>query len=170
MGSIHFQIHAWLENEQNITMTVVKACNCFYKSLHLFLHDNQKGRAIFRYLSLLGEEPEKENYLQQCILVSNDLLCPLSLVPWQTVPKLVSAMKGSRAQQGTLPKMNLCVKWSPDVYDPPPTSESHTVLGHRHRPKSTKKDYYKHKHTKGKSSRGSGGNRKHAYKRSAIKT
>ncbi|KAG1365562.1 hypothetical protein COCNU_12G005620 [Cocos nucifera] len=84
-----------------------------------------------------------------------------------TVPKLVSAMKGSRAQQGMLPKMKLCVKWSPDVYDPPPTSDSHTIKDHRHRRKSTKKDYYKHKHSKGKSSRGSGGDRKHAYKRSA---
>ncbi|XP_038988275.1 uncharacterized protein LOC103719741 isoform X2 [Phoenix dactylifera] len=83
------------------------------------------------------------------------------------VSKLVSAMKGSRSHEGMLPKMKLRVKWSPDVYDPPPTSESHTVKGHRYRPKATKKDYYKHKHAKGKSSRGSGGDRKHAYKRNA---
>lgn len=83
-----------------------------------------------------------------------------------TTPKLVSAMKGSM-QSGLLPKTKLSVKWAPDVYDPPPRSESHTVKGYRHHSKSIKRDYYKHKHTKSKSSRRSGGDSKHAYRKSA---
>ncbi|XP_010922908.1 uncharacterized protein [Elaeis guineensis] len=84
-----------------------------------------------------------------------------------TTAKLVSSMKGSREEQGLLPKMKLSVKWAPDVYDPPPTSESHTVKGHRHHSRSIRRDYHKHKHIKSKSSRGSDGDRKHAYRRSA---
>ncbi|XP_017698809.2 uncharacterized protein LOC103709078 [Phoenix dactylifera] len=84
-----------------------------------------------------------------------------------TTAKLVSAMKGSRKQEGLLPKIKLSLKWAPDVYDPPSTSESHTVKGHRHHSESIKRDYYKHKHTRSKSSRGSGGDLKHAYRRSA---
>ncbi|KAG1338241.1 hypothetical protein COCNU_04G005470 [Cocos nucifera] len=75
-------------------------------------------------------------------------------------------MKGSRKQQGLLPKMKLSVKWAPDVYDPPPTSESHTVKGRHHHSRFIKRDYYKHKHIKSKTSRGrgSGSDRKHAYR------
>lgn len=45
---------------------------------------------------------------------------------------LKSAMKGSRAQQaGASPRCtDLHVKWAPDVYDPPVTSQSHTVQSH----------------------------------------
>lgn len=77
--------------------------------------------------------------------------------------KLVSAMKGSRAQNGTSPTMKLHVKWAPEVYDPPATSMSHTVKKSYHqRPKAKKKDSHKNKHSKGKSSRASGMERKHA--------
>ncbi|XP_041026764.1 uncharacterized protein LOC121266963 [Juglans microcarpa x Juglans regia] len=40
--------------------------------------------------------------------------------------KLVSALKGSRGKEGVLQE-KLTVKWAPDVYDPTPTSVSHSV-------------------------------------------
>lgn len=80
--------------------------------------------------------------------------------------KLVSAMKGGRAQNGIHPTMKLFVKWAPEVHDPPATSLSHTVKkGHHQRAKAQKK-HHKNKR-KGKSSRGSGAERKHANRSSA---
>ncbi|XP_038980120.1 uncharacterized protein LOC103710838 [Phoenix dactylifera] len=74
---------------------------------------------------------------------------------------LVSAMKGRRAQNGISPTTRLHVKWAPEVYDPPATSMSHTLKkSHQQRPKAKKKNH-KNKH-KGKPSRGSGTERKHA--------
>ncbi|KAJ6842661.1 uncharacterized protein M6B38_297950 [Iris pallida] len=70
--------------------------------------------------------------------------------------KLVPAIKGGRAQNGTAPKVELHVKWAPEVYDPPCSIVSHTVNSHRRRPKSKKKDNRKNKN-KGKPARGSGG-------------
>ncbi|PKA61885.1 hypothetical protein AXF42_Ash008717 [Apostasia shenzhenica] len=68
--------------------------------------------------------------------------------------KLVSAMKGGRVQNRTLPKMDMHVKWAADVYDPPSTLVSHTVKNNYHHcPKPKKKNTYKHNH-KGKSSPG----------------
>ncbi|KAL6853786.1 hypothetical protein ACP4OV_019815 [Aristida adscensionis] len=64
-------------------------------------------------------------------------------------PKLVSAMKGTRAKQGII--TNLSVSWAPDVYDPPVTSDSHTVKTHQ---RSSRKSHYKYKPSK--SSGGSG--------------
>ncbi|KAL4188942.1 hypothetical protein AMTRI_Chr08g162930 [Amborella trichopoda] len=78
--------------------------------------------------------------------------------------KLVSAMKGGREQQGISPKPKLAVKWAPDVYEPTPTSLSHTVRNHQ-RAKPKKKDHNKNKHGKGKSSRGSGSDKKQHYHR-----
>ncbi|KAJ6806878.1 uncharacterized protein M6B38_106035 [Iris pallida] len=74
--------------------------------------------------------------------------------------KLVSALKGGRAQSGTSPKADMHVKWAPEVYDPPCTSMSHTVNNHRQRPKAKKKDNRKIKNknkNNGKPTRGSGG-------------
>lgn len=88
--------------------------------------------------------------------------------PLPAPPKPPSAMKGSRAQQGTpLKAAKLSVKWSPDVYDPPVTSDSHTVKGHRQRPRA-KKDQHKSRYNKSKSSRGSSssGDKKHVHGRS----
>ncbi|XP_065016854.1 uncharacterized protein LOC135643610 isoform X2 [Musa acuminata AAA Group] len=89
-------------------------------------------------------------------------------VQWieQTTPKLVSAMKGGRAQEGKPLKSKLSVKWSPEVYDPPATSESHTVKGHIRRLKTLKKDHHKQKHGKSKSYKGSGADRKHVSRKS----
>lgn len=82
---------------------------------------------------------------------------------FQTFSKLVSAIKGGRAQNGTSPTTELHVKWAPEVYDPPATSMSHTVKkNHHQRSKAKKKDCHKNKHSKGKSSRGSSMERKHA--------
>nr|XP_029120240.1 uncharacterized protein LOC105044460 isoform X1 [Elaeis guineensis] len=75
--------------------------------------------------------------------------------------KLVSAIKGGRAQNGISPTTKPHVKWAPEVYDPPATSMSHTVKkSHQQRPKAKKKNH-KNKH-KVKSSRGGGTERKHA--------
>ncbi|KAM3340259.1 putative protein isoform X1 [Capsicum galapagoense] len=70
--------------------------------------------------------------------------------------KLVSAIKGSREKQGSLPR-KLTVTWAPDVYDPIPTSVSHfPSKGQSH--KSGKKKNGKNKQkNNGKSSRGSKG-------------
>ncbi|MCD7446556.1 hypothetical protein HAX54_009241 [Datura stramonium] len=70
--------------------------------------------------------------------------------------KLVSAIKGSREKQGSLPR-KLTVTWAPDVYDPIPTSVSHVPnKGQGH--KSGKKKNGKNKQkNNGKSSRGSKG-------------
>lgn len=70
---------------------------------------------------------------------------------------LVSAMKGSRAKRGIV--MNLSVSWAPDVYDPPVTSDSHTVRPHH---RSSRKSHYKYKPPKGasSSSRSSSGSKK----------
>lgn len=48
----------------------------------------------------------------------------------QTPMKLVSALKGSRAKQGILPKKR-SVTWAPNVYDPPPTSLLHMIRNKR---------------------------------------
>lgn len=77
---------------------------------------------------------------------------------------LVSAMKGGRAQNGTMQKLDLHVKWAPEVYDPPSTSVSHTV-NHHQQPKAKKKDKCKRK---GKLSRGNVGERKHGNRKSLI--
>lgn len=70
--------------------------------------------------------------------------------------KLVSALKGSREKQGSLPR-KLTVTWAPDVYDPIPTSVSHVPnKGQSH--KSGKKKNGKNKQkNNGKSSRGGKG-------------
>ncbi|CAO2182549.1 unnamed protein product [Urochloa humidicola] len=62
-------------------------------------------------------------------------------------PRLVSAMKGTRAKQGIMTKLS--VSWAPDVYDPPVTSDSHTVRGHQ---RSSRKGHYKYKPSKSSSS------------------
>jgi len=64
-----------------------------------------------------------------------------------STPRLVSAMKGTRAKQGIITKLS--VSWAPDVYDPPVTSDSHTVRGHQ---RSSRKGHYKYKPSKSSSS------------------
>lgn len=49
----------------------------------------------------------------------------------KTARKPVSAMKGSREKRGVTPPQKLTVKWAPDVYDPVPSSISHTVANNR---------------------------------------
>lgn len=79
---------------------------------------------------------------------------------------LVSAMKGGRVLNGSMVKTDLRVKWAPEVYDPPSSSMSHTVRSHQQRPKTKKKERYRHK---GKSSRGNGGERNHGNRKSLNK-
>lgn len=64
---------------------------------------------------------------------------------WQTNLKLISAMKGSREKQGGSGK-KLTVKWAPDVYDPIPTSVSHSVKSKKqHKSKNKKSEKKKGK-------------------------
>ncbi|PUZ54265.1 hypothetical protein GQ55_5G117000 [Panicum hallii var. hallii] len=70
-------------------------------------------------------------------------------------PRLVSAMKGTRAKQGIMTKLS--VSWAPDVYDPPVTSDSHTVRGHQ---RSSRKRHYKYKPSKSSSSSSTSGSKK----------
>lgn len=76
--------------------------------------------------------------------------------------KPISALKGGRAQNGTLPMIDMRVKWAIDVYDPPTTLKSHTVKSNNHqRPKSKKKDINRNKkHNKSKNSRGNSSGKK----------
>ncbi|KAF8751263.1 hypothetical protein HU200_012140 [Digitaria exilis] len=71
--------------------------------------------------------------------------------------RLVSAMKGTRAKQGIMTRLS--VSWAPDVYDPPVTSDSHTVRGHQ---RSSRKGNYKYKPSKSSStsSRSTGGTKR----------
>lgn len=81
---------------------------------------------------------------------------------------LVSAMKGSRAKRGIVTKSS--VSWAPDVYDPPVTSDSHTVRPHQ---RSSRKSHYKYKPPKGSSSSrtssGSKKDKKHSHHSSSSK-
>ncbi|XP_074589173.1 uncharacterized protein LOC141845034 isoform X2 [Curcuma longa] len=77
--------------------------------------------------------------------------------------KLISALKGSRAQLGVQPNTKLSVKWAPDVYDPPVTSDCHTVKGHHRRYRIIKKEPRKQKHSKNKSHKSSSHDRKSIY-------
>ncbi|XP_066313396.1 uncharacterized protein [Miscanthus floridulus] len=72
-------------------------------------------------------------------------------------PRLVSAMKGTRAKEGIMTKLS--VSWAPDVYDPPITSDSHTVRGHH---RSSTKGNYKYKSSKSRSTTGSKKDKKHS--------
>ncbi|OAY72143.1 hypothetical protein ACMD2_02284 [Ananas comosus] len=74
--------------------------------------------------------------------------------------KLVSAMKGGRAKDGTSPTTKFHVKWAPDVYDPPMTSMSHTAKKSYQQRSKPKKKNHKQKN-KAKSSRGGANERKH---------
>ncbi|XP_039013436.1 uncharacterized protein LOC120143089 [Hibiscus syriacus] len=82
--------------------------------------------------------------------------------------KLVSALKGSREKQG-LPSKERRVTWAPDVYDPLPTSVSHTVRGKKHQ--RSRKNHDKKKNGKkvqkgnNYSRGGNGGGKSHKHSR-----
>lgn len=103
-----------------------------------------------------GAEDEKAN------MSSTESLCKQPArqtysrsISLPTPLKLVSAMKGSREKQGGS-QMKLTVKWAPDVYDPVPTSLSHTVQNRKQQKSRNKKNDKKNgkKGQKGNSSRG----------------
>ncbi|XP_047307532.1 uncharacterized protein LOC124911136 [Impatiens glandulifera] len=76
-------------------------------------------------------------------------LSPATFMPPPHAPlKLVSAMKGSREKQG-LNVGKLSVSWAADVYDPPVTSQSHSVSSHNNGNSRHKKNY-RNKHNKNK--------------------
>ncbi|XP_038903853.1 uncharacterized protein LOC120090339 [Benincasa hispida] len=79
--------------------------------------------------------------------------------------KLISAMKGSRAQHyGESPKMT--VTWAPDVYDPPQTSLCHCVKNNKKQQKSKNRKNGKKGQKGSNSSRGSGGRDKRQARKS----
>jgi hypothetical protein len=82
--------------------------------------------------------------------------------------KLVSAIKGSREKQGVL-REKLTVKWAPDVYDPRPTSVSHSVKSKSSQKSKNKKNERKNgkKGQKGNSSQRSSGKDKKQYRKAA---
>ncbi|GAB2272471.1 hypothetical protein Dimus_007295 [Dionaea muscipula] len=65
-----------------------------------------------------GDERTPDSQLRGNISYSRSLSLP-------TPRTLVSALKGSREKEGAPPR-KLSVSWAPDVYDPPPTSLSHS--------------------------------------------
>nr|XP_043610091.1 uncharacterized protein LOC122581849 [Erigeron canadensis] len=69
----------------------------------------------------------------------------------------VSAMKGSREKRGATPSQKLAVRWSPDVYDPVPTSVSHVVTNNKPQKQSKK-------NSKSKQKKGSKSSHKNKYK------
>lgn len=81
----------------------------------------------------------------------------MTLIFLQTPSKLVSAMKGSREKLvGSQTK--LTVTWAADVYDPTPTTASHTVnKGKKQQKSKNKKNWKKDRKKKGNSSRAGGG-------------
>ncbi|CAL5426664.1 unnamed protein product [Camellia sinensis] len=74
----------------------------------------------------------------------------------------ITSFPCSREKQG-LHVGKLSVSWAPDVYDPPATSQSHTVKSHNQHHSMPSKKSYRHKH-KGKSSRSSSTDKKHRHK------
>lgn len=73
------------------------------------------------------EEEEDEEPLEQInnhSLDMNPIVTRSICLP--SPSDLVSALKGSREKLG-IPSKNLTVTWADDVYDPPPTTLSHTV-------------------------------------------
>ncbi|OIT31304.1 PREDICTED: uncharacterized protein LOC109208865 [Nicotiana attenuata] len=108
----------------------------------------------------IGGEERTENVTAEVMTHGADAKSPdLSYSRSVSLPtplKLVSAIKGGREKQGSLPR-KLTVTWAPDVYDPVPTAVSHVPnKGQCH--KSGKKKNGKNKQkNNGKSSRGSKG-------------
>ncbi|KAH7837793.1 hypothetical protein Vadar_018046 [Vaccinium darrowii] len=78
---------------------------------------------------------------------------------------VVSSMKGSREKRG-LHVENLSVRWAPDVYDPTPTSQCHTVKSYNQHCSKMSKKSGRHKH-KGKSARSNSVDKKHRRKSSS---
>ncbi|XP_074276054.1 uncharacterized protein LOC141599829 [Silene latifolia] len=95
----------------------------------------------------VGSGIEQESQLEEC----KDFSRSLSMPP---VRKLVSAIKGGREKEGAQQK-KLSVSWSPDVYDPPPTSVSHFPKKDQQSHRKTHKKHGKRKQ-KGKNTRGGG--------------
>lgn len=77
-------------------------------------------------------------------------------------------MKGSREKQGVL-REKLTVKWAPDVYDPRPTSVSHSVKSKSSQKSKNKKNEKRNgkKGQRGNSSQGGSGKEKKQSRKAA---
>ncbi|XP_022742156.1 uncharacterized protein LOC111293611 [Durio zibethinus] len=106
-----------------------------------------------------GDDDEIETALRR-MFSEDSVQSPYShAISLPTPMKLVSALKVGREKRG-LARMNLTVTWAPDVYDPPPTSVSHTVRGKKQqksKKNNDKKKIGKRGQKGNNSSRGSGG-------------
>ncbi|MBA0833387.1 hypothetical protein Goarm_017705 [Gossypium armourianum] len=92
----------------------------------------QKGISKCPSLPSFGclEADEFVTTLRRMLSEGSSQAPPSCFVSLPTPMKLVSALKGSRAKQGILPKKR-SVTWAPDVYDPPPTSLLHMIRNKR---------------------------------------
>ncbi|KAF4373470.1 hypothetical protein F8388_025164 [Cannabis sativa] len=140
--------------------------SCTHRLKHLEKSDR---RDVASFGSL--QSSIKENYYTEFDSVDdlvNELDTAISLTLHvkeneQSPLKLVSAMKGSREKRGASVR-KLSVSWAPEVYDPIPTSLSHTFTGNKkqqHKSKNSRKNW-KNNGKKGQkgsssSSRGSSG-------------
>ncbi|GAB4833763.1 hypothetical protein Ancab_032013 [Ancistrocladus abbreviatus] len=93
-------------------------------------------RGHVSYISCDEEDKTPGSQPQENSSYSRSISLP---TPW----KLVSALKGSREKEGA-PSRKLNVSWAPDVYDPLPTSLSHTPK------KKSQQQFRNKKHGKGK--------------------
>lgn len=88
--------------------------------------------------------------------------------------RVVSAIKGSRVKEGIKVESVLRVRWAPDVYDPPVTSDDHTLkkVVYKPRAKPVRKEYYSHKnkHSKSKTLHQGRSRSQHTSKSSSQKT
>ncbi|KAJ7972520.1 BRI1-KD interacting protein [Quillaja saponaria] len=150
-GSIE---HTYDENDNNdtkFTMKCLSRCATFPNPNLVLYPSSSDEEAVTPLL-----EPFSENSTRQTYSRSVSLPTPL---------KPVSAMKVSREKQGAS-REKLTVKWAPDVYDPAPTSSSHTVKSKKQqKSKNNKKNEKKNDKKNGKkgkkaNSRGSSGKEK----------
>lgn len=155
-----------LPNQQSICnqMDAMEGLNEHAELMHLELVNSDAG-------------DELSCAILESVIVSDDSNAAF-LKPLPTPARLISALKGSRAQHGIRPNTKLSVKWAPEVYDPPITSSSHTVKGHHrqhrhhhhhhsHQRAKAKKDYSHNRYVKGRSTRAIVSERKHAPRRSS---
>ncbi|XP_078181883.1 uncharacterized protein LOC144575561 isoform X1 [Carex rostrata] len=105
---------------------------------------------------------------------SEDVLTKSSISNNSEPRRVVSAIKGSRVKEGIKVESVLRVRWAPDVYDPPVTSDDHTLkkVAYKPRAKPVRKEYYSHKnkHSKSKTLHQGRSRSQHTSKSSSQKT
>ncbi|KAL5710978.1 hypothetical protein ACHQM5_021479 [Ranunculus cassubicifolius] len=139
----------------------------FGNALRAFLHVKD-SQLQFSDCNSLPSEDTQLQFPDNNILPSEDAQRQFpdsNILPSEDAQELISAMKGTREKLGIMPLTKLTVTWSPDVYDPPVTSVTHTVTGrnHHHRSRNKKTNTSSKRHKGGKSSQGSSSKRHHKH-------